>query len=399
MTFLRLLISAFFYIFTALSFAQDNFDIIHKAIKKYEKSSSISYNITYSIKTFDSSSPLIEYGSVQILKKPQDTIFGSQFIYTYHYEDTVKNEISPKVTKAYIDPYNLYVIEPDEQKTTRFNPSKGEIFTITGRFDGDLLNTYYLGINELKKEIRNNQNSVSYTDSLDFYKVNISFPDDDQFSNEKKIIYINKNSKLIEKIEYQVQLEDQTQRNVWSLSSIHLNNLTDVYFDQKIQQSLQKYEMEDYVSPEEDYYNLLSEEETAPHISGTIYPDYKQQVDLKPRKLTILDFWYTSCYPCIKTIPKLNKLKEKYGDEIEIIGVNNIEFKSEQKEKIEALKERFPISYKIFLTEEIPEAYNIKSYPTIYIIDSDGRVKYANTGYSENMYDKLVEIIDELIKN
>ena len=42
--------------------------------------------------------------------------------------------------------------------------------------------------------------------------------------------------------------------------------------------------------------------------------------DLKS-KIVVLDFWATWCGPCIRSIPKNNKLAERFKDDVVIIGV------------------------------------------------------------------------------
>ncbi len=50
-------------------------------------------------------------------------------------------------------------------------------------------------------------------------------------------------------------------------------------------------------------------------------------------KLIILDFWATSCSPCIEGFPKMEKLQEKFGDKIQIILVNPYENETEIKQR------------------------------------------------------------------
>ncbi len=39
-------------------------------------------------------------------------------------------------------------------------------------------------------------------------------------------------------------------------------------------------------------------------------------------KVVILDFWATYCKPCIEMIPHLKKLREKYPDSLEVVGLH-----------------------------------------------------------------------------
>ncbi len=54
-------------------------------------------------------------------------------------------------------------------------------------------------------------------------------------------------------------------------------------------------------------------------------------------KLTILDFWFTKCGACIEGFPKMDKLKAKFGNQIEIILVNT----QQTKDTREMVEKRF----------------------------------------------------------
>lgn len=97
--------------------------------------------------------------------------------------------------------------------------------------------------------------------------------------------------------------------------------------------------------------------------------------------------------PCVKSIPELNELQKEFEDQIEIIGVNDVDYKPEQKDKIEKFLKRTPIDYKVLLTDEIPEEYNITAYPSFYLLDENGKVIYTGMGYTKDTFQELKEII------
>ena len=64
---------------------------------------------------------------------------------------------------------------------------------------------------------------------------------------------------------------------------------------------------------------------SAPTIIGNNYQNQMRADSINFRgKVTLLDFWYKSCYPCLKAIPALEKLRNKYDTgKLQIIGINH----------------------------------------------------------------------------
>lgn len=384
-----LFLSVFFA--SVYSFAQTEQQVIKETIENYKSHQTMSYDVEYSMKFFDGDEPVTINSSVLIKKQNEDTIFQSKFLYN-------RIDSSVNIIKYYVPPF-LYIIDKNEEKIIKSNASKGESYIsfITGNIDGDVLGVYFSDIEKLKKKLENANNILSYSDSSDLLKIEISFPDDDDFYDQKEVLYIEKTKKIIQKITYQVKYKDQIQQNIWSINNVKFDQTKDSDFDSIVSNHFKTYKIEDYKPLTEEDYKLLEDGAAAPTIVGTIYPDYNKTIDLKYDKITILDFWYTSCMPCIKAIPHLNALVEKYKGEIKIIGVNPFEYQSHKKEKIEEFLIRTPIDYSILLTEDIPQAFNVKAFPTLYIIDSNGKVRYSQIGLSDNTYEDLNEILGKLI--
>ena len=98
----------------------------------------------------------------------------------------------------------------------------------------------------------------------------------------------------------------------------------------------------------------------------------------KGRKIVVLNFWFASCAPCIREVPDLNRLYQRYKDRADIVFVApTFEFA----ENVDSFLVTHPFDYPI-----LPEAYeaikNYKaiSYPLNVIIDFDGRIAYVSAG-------------------
>ena len=96
-------------------------------------------------------------------------------------------------------------------------------------------------------------------------------------------------------------------------------------------------------------------------------------------------------------LPGLQKLHEKYKDKgLNVIGIDP--FDSIEKDDIANCLKKRGVTYTILLGgNDVANAYNVSGYPTIYLIDKKGKIIATTPGYSENMEDRLEEIILEYL--
>ncbi len=127
--------------------------------------------------------------------------------------------------------------------------------------------------------------------------------------------------------------------------------------------------------------------------------DYVGTEAAKKKKLLILTFYANYCKPCKKELPFLNKLYQKYKDKgLMIIAVNTDKDKDEIKEVKEFIENndlQFPVlkdSYNI-----ISRRYSIENFPTMFLINSNGKILKATIGYDSNEA-KLENDIVNLLK-
>ena len=109
----------------------------------------------------------------------------------------------------------------------------------------------------------------------------------------------------------------------------------------------------------------------------------KKLSDLKG-DMVLLNFFYTSCPPCVKEMPHLNKLHEKYvGKGLHVIGINLINYNIND---INYFINKHNITFPTLMgTEDIKNRYNILYFPTTYLIDREGKIIYRQVGFDDKM--------------
>ena len=110
-------------------------------------------------------------------------------------------------------------------------------------------------------------------------------------------------------------------------------------------------------------------------------------------KPVVINWWQTFCGPCIREIPELNELVEKYADrDVEFLAIAHNEMAD-----LTPFLEEHPFSYDIALGKD--EAVQIFGYafPRHVILDGEGKVAYDVLGLSSNTVDQIDAVIGSLL--
>ncbi len=119
--------------------------------------------------------------------------------------------------------------------------------------------------------------------------------------------------------------------------------------------------------------------------------------DLKG-KVVLIDFWASWCVPCKKSMPHIIELYNGYKDNsFTVIAVNIDTELKKLKEFENDLNAEFPFTVIFDKDSEIPPLYEVEGMPTTVVIDKDGKIKYKEVGYTDELKEKLDKILAELI--
>jgi thiol-disulfide isomerase/thioredoxin len=127
--------------------------------------------------------------------------------------------------------------------------------------------------------------------------------------------------------------------------------------------------------------------------------------DLKDQRHTLLDysgkvvlinFWASWCPPCIYEMPELTRLKKQLSDQpFEILALNVGEKKYKVRKFAKLINFHLPVL--LDTSKETFDDWDIKTLPTSFLIDAEGKIRYrvrGNPGWEE---DDTIKIIKQLI--
>ncbi|MET0046301.1 MAG: TlpA disulfide reductase family protein [Sedimenticola sp.] len=114
-------------------------------------------------------------------------------------------------------------------------------------------------------------------------------------------------------------------------------------------------------------------------------------------KVVLLNFWATWCPPCVKEIPSLGRLKRKLSDRA--VAVLSVDV-GESVERVEAFLKKVPADFPVMLDPEgaTVKAWKLRAFPTTFLIDGEGRIRYAYFGGLEWDTPEVVTLIEKILE-
>jgi peroxiredoxin/outer membrane lipoprotein-sorting protein len=102
------------------------------------------------------------------------------------------------------------------------------------------------------------------------------------------------------------------------------------------------------------------------------------------KKATLINFWYVGCPPCRAEFVLFQRLYTKLKEEgLTIVAINNLDNAAD----IESFRRESRITFPIAMGEREPPgvlgAYRIETYPSTYVLNSEGKIVYRAVGVDE----------------
>lgn len=138
--------------------------------------------------------------------------------------------------------------------------------------------------------------------------------------------------------------------------------------------------------------------ESKPPVLDLLTIDNKrvQLKDLR-NKVVLVNFWASWCPPCVHEMPSMQRLQDKFDrDEFVILGVNM----AEDKQTIQNfIKNRVAVNFPILMDSDgdALKRWQVFAFPTSYLIDKHGKIRYSLFGSIEWDTKKTTDIINKLI--
>jgi len=116
-------------------------------------------------------------------------------------------------------------------------------------------------------------------------------------------------------------------------------------------------------------------------------------------QVVLVDFWTYGCYNCRNTLSTLKRFDKTYRDKgLTVLGVHTPEFESEKifanvQKAVEKHEIRYPVVTDV--NGDSWRAFDIEAWPTVVILDKQGRIRYSHIG--EGAYEQQEAVIKTLL--
>lgn len=105
-----------------------------------------------------------------------------------------------------------------------------------------------------------------------------------------------------------------------------------------------------------------------------------------------LEAWVSSCSHCMASLPKIKQIEKEFGDKVKVVTVN---FDYDLDETLATVKAK-NITYPVLQGDAtFDRNYDIQSFPSFFVINSDGIITHSGRGAIEN---KKSEVLFEALK-
>jgi cytochrome c biogenesis protein CcmG, thiol:disulfide interchange protein DsbE len=127
-------------------------------------------------------------------------------------------------------------------------------------------------------------------------------------------------------------------------------------------------------------------------------PDAKQKITLAAYagKVVVVDFWATWCAPCHDSFPAYQRIAEKFGSKVAVVGISVDEDAAGIPKFAKETGAKFPLAWDD--GQVTSKSYQPPTMPTSFIVDRSGIVRFVHSGFHSGEEQEIESEISSLLK-
>jgi peroxiredoxin len=145
--------------------------------------------------------------------------------------------------------------------------------------------------------------------------------------------------------------------------------------------------------------NLVEKGQQAPDLSFTKDDGTTIKMSDQKGKVVLINFFATWCGPCMAEMPSLQeKVWMKYNDNAKFVMMSF--GRGHTQAEVKTFKESKQLGFPVYpdTDKSIYGKFATQYIPRNYIIDTNGTIVYASTGYSPEEFEAMIIVLNGLLK-
>jgi thiol-disulfide isomerase/thioredoxin len=263
----------------------------------------------------------------------------------------------------------------------------------------NLVDEGFLKINRgLKEAISNPAFYPSFVDTtingVKCFGLYFSTPDEGDFTDYNYFAAIDLDSSFLRKVVYSVYYQGNEQYQEWNYSNVRFGHDTIIpRLDFKTFGSDVK---EIHFLPDRIDASELPDYEWSMLSGKILSSDEGIKLNTLKSHYIILDFWYSSCYPCIKSIPAVNNIANHYNrEDVSVYGANMIDDKVRDKDRLDKFLAHNTMAYPTIMLDRTYQDKIPLAYPTFLILNDRFQVVFQEVGFHETLFEDATQFLDK----
>jgi thiol-disulfide isomerase/thioredoxin len=149
-------------------------------------------------------------------------------------------------------------------------------------------------------------------------------------------------------------------------------------------------------SPQTTSLKAVSRPFPAPPLELNDFHGSKYTLAGHDQQVVLVNFWASWCRPCVKEIPSLHRLQAKIKNPAFSIVTVNV---GENRERIAGFLEQVPMELPLLMDYDgkVSTDWKIYVYPSTYLVDHQGKIRYAYLGALEWDSTETIKMIQSLL--
>ena len=344
-----------------LKYITDRFNETMESIDK------IQYDVR-NVTEFSSGTKWDNTGFAVLEKETSDTVFGFSFY-------GIRNDINK--SSIYKDGIGFQI----SNSKRKFEQEKGGLHFL-GSPGGQMIYRDFFKLDSVYKNVK-----FSETDST--YLLTYTFEDDlkNKITDKTKTIELSKNNFLPKKVVNSLQPDFGNKQTVEF-----------IFYNFKINENIDK-SVNSYVKELNEYEQIIEEEpkpnpllkKSLPKFILTDLFNEKNNVDIDTGKLTLIDFWEVWCGWCIKSFPEVEEIKNKYENDLNVIGIVSQDIENARK----LVEKKETTFLNLIGNKELNKTFSVNSWPRYFLVDKNGNIQEEYHGFSDQIEKDIKRLIDK----